>query len=243
MSSRSSMMILVLVAALQGKAAAQDKHGQAELNQSLREAINVGANLYNTYGDHAGCYRIYQGALIAVKPFVPADLQKKIDSSLEKAEKKTSFSDRAFELRAIIDEIRERTKVAAAPPSAAKDEVKETPPKATPEAKATTPGAGDRAVVSGKVSYDGQPLPGGYFVALVSEEGRSYSSAVQKGGSFEFRTPLPPGKYRIQIETFLEKEAPPTSLEVPARYRNAATSGLTVQLQPGARFLDVNLVK
>ena len=39
------------------------------LADSLREVINTGADLFNKYGDYAGCYRLYQGGLLSIKPF------------------------------------------------------------------------------------------------------------------------------------------------------------------------------
>ncbi len=298
-------VVVTLGLVLAGNSTGQEKHGQAELNQSLREAINVGANLYNRYGDHVGCYRVYQGALIAVKPFIAPDLQAKIAASLDKAEMMANYSDRAFELRAVIDEIRDRIKPAAPPKTEEKKaepkvteekkaepkvekkaepkvteekkaepkvekkaepkvteekkaapnlpevkktepnvpEVKKAEPKATEVKKAEPKADPSRAQLSGQVTYDGMPLPAGFFVSLVSDDGRSFSAAVQKGGTFQFRTPLAPGHYRIHIGTFLEKEAPPAALELPARYRDIQVSGLSVQLQPGTPFLDVNLVK
>jgi hypothetical protein len=261
----SLVSLLVLLA---GRALAQDKHGDADLNLALKEAVNVGANLYNRFGDHAGCYRVYQGALIAVKPFLQPDLQKKVEEGLARAEKLPGFSERAFELRSVIDEIRERAKTAnvATPakkpiPAPPREEVKP-PTKLDPEPdkkpgekvdrpapakepaeKASTAESGDKALVSGRVTFEGRPLPGGYFVSLVSDEGRSFSAGVQKDGVYTFRTPIRPGRYRVQIETFLEKETPPGNVEVPARYRNAATSKLEVELQAGRRVVDLDLIK
>jgi hypothetical protein len=83
-----------------------EKHDGTLLRDSLKEVINVGADLFNKYGDHAGCYRIYQGALISIKPFLPPETQKEIETSLVEAEKQARFSDRAKELRKTLDNIR-----------------------------------------------------------------------------------------------------------------------------------------
>src|SRR4051794_16873148 len=54
------------------------------LFSSLRDVINQGATLFNEKGDHAGCYRVFQGALIAVRPFLAEkpDLLNHVDKSL-----------------------------------------------------------------------------------------------------------------------------------------------------------------
>ena len=86
------------------------KHDASALNLALRDVINAGAILYNDNGDHAGCFRMYQGSLLSVKPFVAPDLQKKIDVGIANCEKLSSYADRAHELRKVLNEIRERTK-------------------------------------------------------------------------------------------------------------------------------------
>jgi hemoglobin len=87
----------------------------------LRDVINTGAELYNRpkpNNDPNGCYRVYQGSLITLKPLLshrPA-LQKAIDDALAKAEGEPSVYERAFVLRAALDRIRDETggKAAAA---------------------------------------------------------------------------------------------------------------------------------
>src|SRR4051794_29130099 len=89
-----------LLVAFAGSNVAQDhkpyeKHDQTALYNSLRDVINKGAQIFNDQGDHAGCFRLYQGALISVRPFLAPDLQKKIDTGLLSAEKMSNFADRA----------------------------------------------------------------------------------------------------------------------------------------------------
>jgi hemoglobin len=117
-------MLAVCVAALAlttGLRAQPDKTGAAgldpkELDQRvfkvLREVINTGADLYNRpNNDHNGCYRLYQGSLTTLKPMLDhrPGLQKTIDDALTRAAKDPSVSERAFILRAAIDQIREET--------------------------------------------------------------------------------------------------------------------------------------
>ena len=58
----------------------------AELKHALElaaDVINNGAKIFNENGDHAGCYRLYQGSLLSVRPFLVADLQKRIVRALD----------------------------------------------------------------------------------------------------------------------------------------------------------------
>src|SRR5262249_54843850 len=93
------------------KADAPDKKAvDAMLYKTLREVINRGAEVYKS-GDHAGCYRIYEGALLATRPLLEhrPDLQKAIDKAMDDAGKQGVMWQRAFALRGGIDKIREDT--------------------------------------------------------------------------------------------------------------------------------------
>jgi len=85
---------------------------------SLREVINQGADLFNINADHAGCYRVYEGALISVKPLLGhhPDLQKAIEDGLADASKLPKVADRAFALRKVLDAIRTKVKMTVAAP-------------------------------------------------------------------------------------------------------------------------------
>src|SRR6516225_8705255 len=83
-----------------------EPHDSGDLYNSLRDVINYGAELFNKQADHAGCYRTYQGALISVRPYMAPVMRKKIDESIARAETLPVYSDRAFELRKVLDEIR-----------------------------------------------------------------------------------------------------------------------------------------
>jgi hypothetical protein len=77
--------------------------------ESLRDVINRGAEVYND-GDHAGCYRIFEGALRSVKPLLAhyPDLQKLIAEKLTSAEGDPVVWRRAFTLRSALDKVREK---------------------------------------------------------------------------------------------------------------------------------------
>ena len=342
-------------------AAAQDAsprpHPAADLNASLRTVINVGAELFNKQADYAGCYRVYQGALVAVKPCLPAELQARVDVTLARAEQLASDSDRAFELRGLIDEIRAfarqqpppappvaeskvekkveskrtteptvtpaqavekkapievpppvvtapevklpekkaaetklpekkavETKVPDKKPAEAKPtekkpaetqaperkaaEVKKAPetkapekarpevkpPEAKPALKATPVSLPQKKVepkvappapgkVGGVVQFEGRPLPGGFFVTLTSKEGRKYSTLVQQAGAYAFKTPIPAGEYRFNLDPVPGDGAPQVLGVIPARYRSDGTSGLLFQVNQGGNRIELNLVK
>ena len=99
-------LLVMLPASAQDQAPPTPKHDNQVLRDTLKEVINTGAELFNKSGDHAGCYRLYQGALLAIKPFLGGEMQKEIEGSLTEAEKLPRFSDRAFALRKTINNIR-----------------------------------------------------------------------------------------------------------------------------------------
>jgi hypothetical protein len=212
----------------QEKKPTAEKHDAQALANALRDVINTGADLFNMHGDYAGCYRVYQGGLLSIKPFLTPDLQKKIDEGIAKAERLPRFSDRAFELRGVIDEIRAQSK-GGAPAPAKKDESMKT--------TAADPNAGS---LGGVVTYNGQPAPPG-FITLVGSDKRRFSASITEG-KYKFKTPIPPGTFRIAIERVPDAKIP-ANLDIPERYRNEGTSGLTVEVRAGKMNLDLQLVK
>ncbi len=116
-----------------------EKHDQSALFYSLREVIVIGIDLYNNQGDHAGCYRVFHGSLVSVKPFLSADLKKKIDDSLKAAERMPLMADRAFELRKALDEIRTAVNPANTAKTDAKKDEKKTETKTDTKEKKGEP--------------------------------------------------------------------------------------------------------
>lgn len=111
----AGFVALVLVAGLH----AQDrerpgaaKGDDAALAEGLRNVINHGADLYNLNRDALGCYRVYQGALLAVRPLLAQhpELQKTIDEGLASADRLPVAAERAFALRKVLDDVRLRVK-------------------------------------------------------------------------------------------------------------------------------------
>ncbi len=267
-----------------------EKHDSASLYHSLRDVINTGAKMFNEQGDHAGCYRLYHGSLLAVRPFLAPDVQKSIDKGLANAEKLSSFSDRAFELRRVLDDIRDKSKPAEGKKVEEKKkeekkveekkkeekkvEEKKVPDKKVEEKKVEEKKVPDKKVeekkvpdkkieekkvpdkkveekksaastgklgqLAGKVSFAGKSLAGGYFVTLVGDSNKKFSSAIQKDGSFQFKTPIPTGNYRVAVEPVPGDAT--KGVNVPARYRNEGTSGLSVQVDAGNNSVNLEIV-
>jgi hemoglobin len=77
----------------------------ARVLKVVTDTINRGADIFNS-GDHGGCYRLYQGSLMAVAPLMDhrPDLQKAIQAALDKAPSARTPADRAYVLRGALDE-------------------------------------------------------------------------------------------------------------------------------------------
>ncbi len=141
----------------EGPAPAEGKALDALVHKTLREVINEGADMYNAQGkylnaerDFSGCYRLYEGALMATKPLLDnhPDLQKAIDDGLAAAAATPQPERRAFVLRAVIDKVRDAVNpnpVAVKPP--------------TPPTPPTPPGPAKETTATGKaVSAGGSKL-------------------------------------------------------------------------------------
>jgi hemoglobin len=75
--------------------------------KSLHDIINKGADLYNS-GDRNGCYRLWEGALLALQPLLDhrPEMQKAITTAIDDARRNPSLARRAFVLRDAIDALR-----------------------------------------------------------------------------------------------------------------------------------------
>jgi hypothetical protein len=239
---RRHLILMTAIGLMTGSLArAQDKtvpkHDARVLRESLREVINAGADLFNVQGDHAGCYRLYQGSLLAIRPVLPADLQAAITQSLRSAERLPRYSDKAFELRKAIDAVRDWSDGGAD----GKAETVVTPKKGGVAKAPGKKGEADGAHLVGKVTFQGQPAPPG-FITLVGKGGRRFSASILPDGTYQFKTALPPGEYRVAIERTPGAEIP-KKLDIPDRYRQEATSGLSARIERGKQTLDFDLVR
>src|SRR5262245_16911291 len=101
----SSLLAMCLLAAAAVPARARDagnlsnKEIDALVYATLRDIINKGADLYNPpNSDYAGCWRLYEGALTATRPYLAhrPDLQTKISTGLRDSYNESSLGARAF---------------------------------------------------------------------------------------------------------------------------------------------------
>ncbi len=78
-----------------------------QIYKTLRDVINKGAELYNN-GDQNGCYRLYEGAVLALQPLLDhrPNMQKAIITGVDNARRNPDLARRAFVLRDVIDQIR-----------------------------------------------------------------------------------------------------------------------------------------
>jgi hemoglobin len=145
------IIAVLLLSWLPGQSAAQDNNQlDQRIYDVLKDVINTGADVYNAKSEdrdlylremnRAGCYRIYQGALLTVRPMLGhhPQLQKVIDNSFAKATTQASTAEKAFTLREALDEIRRVLKPGGGEPSVA----------------ATTPGATGNSAAPGKSLWD-----------------------------------------------------------------------------------------
>jgi hypothetical protein len=251
-------------ASAQPKKPADAKALDKAVYDSVGAVINHGADLFNTYGDYAGCYHSFHAGLIAVRPFLAhrPDLQKTIDEGLASAEERRRVMNRAFALRKVLGTIRKQTAPGATPavsktapeksPGTAEKKIEKRIDLAKPTEqrssrnkvgkRTTSPPAQAMARLSGKVTYKGHPLSDGWYVTLVSASDKHTFSTYVRGGEYAFKTPLPPGNYAAAIEEGpRDKGSPSARAAIPERYQNPVTSGLMLQIQPGPNSHDVNL--
>jgi hypothetical protein len=189
----------------------------------LRDVHNRGAELYNA-GDPAGAFRLYEGALMAVRPFLAhhKDVQKVIDDGLVEVAKTDGAKVRAFRLHEVIEDVRGRLK----------GDKKDAPPKPP-----TSPvGARPAVAVTGTVTLDGKPAVGvEVTVVTLDLPAPRVFTAKAADGTFAFPEGLPAGKYVVMVT-----QAPATTA-VPEKYRTTGTSGIVIAVAPGAGPIAVDL--
>ena len=95
------------------------------------------------------------------------------------------------------------------------------------------------ANVSGTVTYQGKPLPGGEVMWCTVKDGISIARGGRiKDGTFALDTPTGPATIAIQVAD-LKKAEPSRYVEIPAKYADAQKSGLTHEAKEGDNK-DVN---
>jgi hemoglobin len=78
----------------------------ARIDRAVSRTISLGAPLYNQ-GDHAGCYRLYQGALLVIEPMLGHrdEMRQEVTKGLKEVEFLRTYAERANELRRVLDRV------------------------------------------------------------------------------------------------------------------------------------------
>lgn len=124
---------------------------------------------------------------------------------------------------------------------------------------ATGCGGEAKGTVSGKVTYQGKPLPGG-FVTFVPDNGAPVHSDIQSDGTYRIDK-APVGSVKISIQPKSEQDASQSSgmprnpkdygklqpamteakSSIPPKYGNPNQSGLTYTVVKGSQQHDIDL--
>jgi hypothetical protein len=215
-------------------ASAQSPPTFAELDKRaadvLRDIHNRGAELYNR-GDPAGCYRMYEGALVTVRPFLthrPAVIKTLDDGLADVAKSPDGVKVQAFRLHELIETIRADLK---GEPKKGEPKKAESGSQAR-QAVAAKPPAARTGQVEGLVTLDGQPLAAAEvtIVTLDLPRPRVFTAKVANG-AYAFADELPAGKYVLIV----------TGKGVPEKFATTLTSGLRVEVAGGPSELNLDL--
>ena len=106
--------------------------------------------------------------------------------------------------------------------------------------------------VTGSVTFQGTPVSEAVVVFSNAESGRSITAAVRSDGSYQVETAggfgLPTGKYEVYLMPPAQEIAPgdrppfppPKAYpNIPAKFRDAKTSGLSVTVVEGETKFDI----
>ena len=108
--------------------------------------------------------------------------------------------------------------------------------------------ASDKATISGKVTYNGKPVTGG-TLTLYSSTGAPYPVSIKEDGTFNV-SGAPIGQMGVGIDTGPARVAPPAGstapqgpphVDIPAKYKDPKTSGLTWDVKAGKNTKDFDL--
>jgi hemoglobin len=116
------LLLLAVWAAGGAVLAAEPADADKRAAKAAYDAAVLGSDLYNK-GDAAGCFRVYQGALTALRPMLDhqPQLATAVAAKLDRAAKVGRPAEAAFVLREAIDAVLAETDPAAKPTAAKKD--------------------------------------------------------------------------------------------------------------------------
>jgi hypothetical protein len=191
----------------------------------LKEVHNRGADLYNR-GDPVAAYRLYEGALSAVRPFVAhrPDVLKAVEDGLNETAKADGSKIQAFRLHEVIEQVRASLKKADAA-TAAPLVTPEKPTRLAAPEKPVRPKQSPKAGVNGVVTLDGKPLAGVDVtaVSLGQRVPRVYTATTDAAGAFAFPAGVPAGRYAVMV----------TGKGVPEKFTTVGTSPLRTEMSAG----------
>jgi hypothetical protein len=111
----------------------------------------------------------------------------------------------------------------------------------------------ERGRISGKVTYESQPVPEGLVLFSNVEKGIHMTASLKAGGVYEIITAegkgLPLGTYQVCVCPPLNQPTNDpnarlkTYANIPAKYSRFETSGLTLNVQSGQNTLDVAMTR
>ena len=193
----------------------------------LRDVHNRGAELYNR-GDAAGCYRMYEAALLVVRPFLahrPA-IQGVIDAGLAEVAKTDGAKIQAFRLHEVIEDVRGRLKVELKITEPAR-------PNPMPKEKASAPGA---TALAGTITLDGKPAAGVEVTIVTLDQPlpRVFTARADEKGAFKFGAGPRVGRFVAAVSS-------PGTLAIPEKYQTTGTSGLIIDVTDPAQPLRLAL--
>ena len=103
------------------------------------------------------------------------------------------------------------------------------------------PSAPPSGSISGKVVYNGQPLTSGVVTLIDEESGVGASVELDSSGGY-FIQSIRAGKYKVAVHNV---PPPPgakfVKLNIPEKYQDIQTSGLSVTVEEGKNTADLEL--
>ena len=132
-------------------------------------------------------------------------------------------------------------------------------------------GCSSKGTVTGKITYQGKPLPAGWVTFMPEQGGGAFTSDIHDG---EYKvTKVPPGPAKIAVDTPSESGPPsqfimkmqlpaevqpkgapgqspeefgklsnaPKPVPIPKKYRDPSTSGLSYTVTSGSQVHDIDL--
>jgi hypothetical protein len=246
MAAAAVLALASVAVAFQGEpaapkqAAGDTKAADKQMYDALREVILTGRDLFNKQGDYSGCFRVFQGSLIAVKPLLGhrPDLQKAIDKGMADAEQMSYMHQRAFALRKVLDTVRAGLKSGEAAAEATEKLPTPPPPEPIEPKKGEEKPQAEKASVLGKVLYKGMPLPAGTISFHKAKD--VYAGKINADGTYALD--VPPGSYLVAIETASAKKgAPEKYVAIPQAYADPMRSPFMVEVKAGKNTFDIEL--